>query len=284
MVNMDMSGMLGIFMTNYFRPHPELSIGERSGSIGFLGKYKCWKIKEKSPAHLVWKSVSKPILSLLEDQFEHLDAKDQQLQVEIFMVGKEAASSSPTILFSCQAKTCRQRAMELVHKNSILIHHPGVLMAECARLPGALAKEEVLDAGLEPGIYANGPFHRSGISILVVGPRGTFPRKATLGGIVRMEDGFYGLTARHTLSMDTNIHTTEESDDDEFAFYGFEESEERPDDEYGSVEITSHGKYNLHMTVAHVKYFREPLIEFNSISIQRYSRQKASVFSQSESQ
>lgn len=251
--------------------------------MGFLGKYKCWKIKEKSPADLVWKNVSKPIVSLLEDQFEHLGAKDKLLQVEIFMVGKEAANSSPTILFSCEAKTCRRKAMELVEKNSILVHHPGVLMAECARLPRPLAKEELWSSDMEPGVYANGPLDHSGLSILVVGAKETLPRKATLGGIVWMNDEFYGLTAKHALMTAASSHPTEESDDDEFAFYGFGEAAQAPDDDDDDddddlLEITNHGTYSLHVSaVVLIEHTREHLIEFSSISIQRRSPQRYQV-------
>ena len=117
-------------------------------------------------------------------------------------------------------------------------------MAECARLPGTLAKEELLNTDLQPGVYSSGPVSHNGISILVVGAKGTFPRKATLGGIVRMEDGFYGLTVKHAFSENTNSNSTEASDD-EFAFYGSGELDERSDDESSSVEITSHGKHDL---------------------------------------
>jgi hypothetical protein len=51
-----------------------------------------------------WKTVSRSIITLLEDQYEHLDAKDSELMVEMFMIGRKAACSVPTILFCCEGQ------------------------------------------------------------------------------------------------------------------------------------------------------------------------------------
>src|SRR4051812_11920653 len=66
-------------------PDPESSIGTRCQNS--IGKPKCWNVREKSPAFLVWKAVSKTITALLDDQFEHLDTRGAELMVEMFMVG-----------------------------------------------------------------------------------------------------------------------------------------------------------------------------------------------------
>ncbi|KAH6672958.1 hypothetical protein B0J14DRAFT_60820 [Halenospora varia] len=227
-------------------PLPELSIGERSGSIGFLGKYKCWKVKDKSPAHEIWKKVSKPILELLEDQFEHLEAKDQHLQIEIFMIGKGIATACPTILFSCLTKTCRQRAMELVEKCSILAPYPGVRTAACSKMPRPLAKD-MLPTPWLAGVYASGPVHQMGVSILVVRENGSLPRRATMGGIITLNKRRYGVTVKHVFEDTLDFPCGEESGDDEFEFFGSDNQGEIHD-EFDSVEITSHGSISSNST------------------------------------
>jgi hypothetical protein len=219
---------------------PELSIGKQHASMDRLGFYKCWSIKEESPAHIVWKKVSKPIITLLEDQFEHLDAKDNELIVEMFMIGRKPARCSPTILFSCVSKTPRSRAMGLVHKKGILTAHPGVRMAECSRFPLPLATEELPGLESSPGVYLYGTSGYGGLSVLILGKDGGPPRKATIGGIVCVDDQFYGLTARHPFSKKVTNEPVEKELDMAFDFFGSDDSE--ADNMSFSVDFTSQGK------------------------------------------
>lgn len=134
-------------------PQPELSIGERHGSLGtFPTKQKCWRLKDNSPAHIVWKQISKDIRSHLEDQHEILETKDQDLMIEMFMVGKDMVSCQPTILFACKNKDCCQKAMRMVHNKGILEPYPGVAMCKCTRLPVLLATNELDESKSDVGI------------------------------------------------------------------------------------------------------------------------------------
>lgn len=239
---------------------PELSVGERHGSMDVLGIYKCWSIKDKSPAQLVWKNVSRAIVALLEDQFEHLDAEDEDLMVEMFMIGRKLATCSPTILFSCECKTSRQRAMDLVQKRRILAPYPGVLMAECARLPRLLATDKLSGMELSTGVYANEDLRHCGISVLVVGYNGGPPRKATIGGMVRIGDEHYGLTANHPFSKALGGEENDEPDT-EFAFYGLGEPDgDGSDNEIFSAERTSQGKRMKRQKMHQANFPRERFI------------------------
>jgi hypothetical protein len=131
--------------------------------------------------------------------------------------------------------------MGLVKKKGILKDYPGILMAECSKLPRPLALVEELDAPqLPPGIYLNGPLLNFGTSVLVYSKEGFPPRKATIGGFVTIEDELFGVTAAHAFfppeeegpSDDENI---------EFAFFGDEEPYDSGDDEE-LVDLTSRGK------------------------------------------
>jgi len=231
-------GKLSVPATPSKWPNPELSIGVRCGSMDVLGRYKCWTLKEKSPAHLVWKVVSKTIKFLLEDQFEHLDSDDKELMVEMLMIGRKEVTASPTILFSCDHKVSRRRAMELVQKKEILFPHPGVLMAECSRLPRLLAREGVPETKLSPGVYASWPLKHAGISILISSASGGPLRKATLGGLVLIDGIYYGLTAGHAFLNDKELDR-QMTPDNEFAFYGLGEPEYSSEDEDSLLDATT---------------------------------------------
>lgn len=220
--------------------NPQLSVGAPHASLDLLGRYKCWSLKDESPANIVWKTVSKAIISLLEDQYEHLEAEGSELMVEMFMIGRKPTSSIPTILFSCESKTCRRKASVLVRKKGILTDHSGVLMAECSKPPRPLALDEQTDAPcLSPGIYLNGPLRNFGTSILIYSDEGRLPRKATIGGIITIDHELFGVTAAHAFfpSKDEEDSKTE---DLEFAFFGDEDPYDSGDDE-DLVELTSLG-------------------------------------------
>ncbi|KAH6703323.1 hypothetical protein BKA61DRAFT_196024 [Leptodontidium sp. MPI-SDFR-AT-0119] len=218
---------------------PELSVGSPCSSLDLLGIYKCWMVKDKSPAHAVWKDVSKRIINLLEDQFEHLDAGDSDLTFEMFMVGRRSTSSVPTILFSCESKSCRQKAMALVQKKSILAAYPGVLMAERSRMPKLLAQGEDSELLFLPsGVYLNGPLRTCGTSVLIsFGPKRP-TRIATIGGIVCIEEELYGVTAGHAFS-EVKGTTNSDDNDAEFSFFGDSDPFDSSDEEHELVEMTS---------------------------------------------
>lgn len=220
---------------------PELSIEAQCQSLDVLGVYKCWSLKDNSPAHLVWNKVSKAIITLLEDKIEHLDARDSDLMVEMFMIGRKAKTSRPTVLFSCESKPCHRKAMELVQKKSILACYPGVLMAECSRLPKLLALGDGLEMRILPsGVYLNGPLRSCGTNVLISGKHDKSCRNATVGGIVCVDDNYYGLTCAHAFS-ETKEKDTSEDPDLEFAFYEPDNPISSFDDEDYYTEITSQG-------------------------------------------
>jgi hypothetical protein len=221
---------------------PELSIGLLHTSLDLLGRYKCWSLKDKSHADLVWKTISRAIISLLGDRFEHLEAGDSELMVEMFMIGRKPTSSSPTVLFSCESKACRQRAMGLVQRKGILDDHPGVLMAQCSRLPRLLALEEESDTpSLPPGVYLDGPLRSYGTPVMIYSEHHKLPRKTTIGGFVSIESEIFGVTTAHAFS-EAKEEDMSENNDLEFSFYGGDEPSDSSDGEENLVETTSQGK------------------------------------------
>lgn len=221
-------------------PNPELSLGSRCQSLDPLGRYKCWNVRGKSPADMVWRSVSQLIRSLLEEKYEHLDARGSELLIEIYMIGKRPASASPTVVFSCENKCARQKAIELVDKQSILRNHPGVRMAQSSRLPRLLALDEDIEsAHLLEGVYLNGPVNCSGLSVLVVSGDYTAPRRATIGGFICINNKYYGLTVAHAFQKRNTSPTTSMNVEMEFSFFDHDEDSGSLDEE--DHEMTSKG-------------------------------------------
>ena len=220
---------------------PELSIGGQCPSLDRLGIYKCWSLKDDSPVALVWKAISGPITTLLEDQYEHLEAKNSELMVQMFMIGRKPVSSVPTVLFCCDAKIPRQKAMELVKKKGILERYPGVLLAESSRLPRRLALGEDVKLPFLPiGVYLNGSWRSCGTPVLISRGYDSLPKKATIGGIVCIEDDFYGLTTAHALDKVNEVECSSDRDF-EFAFYGPGQPAHSSDEEDDPV-MTSKGE------------------------------------------
>jgi len=221
-------------------PEPELSIGAAHGALDSFGRYNCWSVSEKGPVNLMWKTVSKTIRTLLQEQLEHLDARGSVLQIEIFMIGRKPAKSSPTILFCSENKTLRKRAMELVERKIISGTHPGVFVAHSSRLPRqlALGDDEQLPQ-LPEGVYAVGPLKSCGISVYIVA-KGISPRRATIGGFVSIQSQYCGLTTAHAF-LNSGSSSLKAEPEIEFAF-GMGEPEDSSDDEDYLLELTSKGE------------------------------------------
>lgn len=226
---------------------PELSIGAQCAALDLLGRRKCWCIKNESPADVVWKIVSEAITALLEENIEHLEARDSDLHFGMYMVGRKPEKSIPTILFSCESAPCRRRSMDLVHKRAILNDFPGVMMAESSLVPRPLATEEVPNLPfLSPGVYLHGQLQAHGTSILISVANNQRPRKATIGGFVWAGTDRFALTAAHPFTDPRKMDEEKENDAD-FAFYGGVDPYDDSSDDECDVDVTSRGKsiYNL---------------------------------------
>jgi hypothetical protein len=178
----------------------------------------------------LWKGISKPITNLLKNEYEHLDARGSELKLDMFTVGKRPSKAAPTIIFSCENKACRQKAMALVDKRSIIAEGSGVLMAQSSRLPRLLALEDDSYLKLPKGVYANGPMKPCGLSVLVVREDLAPPRKATIGGFVCIDNEHYGFTTAHAFLEATAINIEEDTELD-FSFYGSSEFDDSSDDD-----------------------------------------------------
>lgn len=242
---------------------PALSIGQRCESLDPLRRHKYWTVLDKSPAHAVWKMVSKPIHILIQDQYEHLETNGCGIMIDMFMIGKKPTNASPIILFRCETKSSREKAMNLVERKAILAKYPGVRLAQCSKFPKLLAlgneqnwpdcksisddeespnnkeprNEEALST-LAEGVYVDGPMTSCGLPVIIVRAENTPPRKATIGGFVNVGGIYYGLTTAHAFLPTEELQVEEQ--DYEFAFYGSDDSGSS-DEDSDLPEMTSRG-------------------------------------------
>jgi hypothetical protein len=252
-------------------PDPELSLGRQCRS---LGRNKCWEVT--GPAQAVLDCIFPKVKCLLESRNEYLNEKEPipvAIIFGLYMIGRSEKKSNPTLLFTCEKKAPRQKALNMVMESGLLSPYPGVLLAESARSPLACqpavslascgdmlhGSKRVFDIYLETS-----PHHWNNLSGILVniqsrheGPRAS--RSATIGGLVYSEDGnltrtYYGITVAHAFSHiamgklvqqnNDNVEDDDsvEEDDTEFAFYGQRNDDEEEDEEF--IEMTSKGDPN----------------------------------------
>lgn len=236
--------------------NPELLLGASCISPDSLGKYKCWAVKEQSFAHEVWNTISTQIVKVLQDQPEPLETRDMDLMLQMFMIGEDEALSTPTILFSCHDPKTRQRAMDLVHRSSILLQHPEIMMASCSPRRRPLAMEETAEVpALPPGVYATEPLRHCGVSVLISGEQRRSPRRATLGGIVFIAGLFYGIITLYACKQDSSM-ITEPDSDQQFSFYEPPKIEESSEGRHDSGADLSLGKRQSNFNATCTNYSR----------------------------
>lgn len=114
-------------------PDPKRSIGINWCS---MGKNSCWEAV--GPAQETVGSILCKIKDILESQHEYLNegvCVRRVLLFDLYMIGRTEAQARPTIVFSCENKIQRQRAMKVVRESAILDGHPGVRLGESSRPP-----------------------------------------------------------------------------------------------------------------------------------------------------
>jgi hypothetical protein len=190
---------------------PELSIGRACTPIA---KQKCWEVT--GPVETLARGLFQAVKELLDGYNELLyDGEPVQSLVmfNLFMIGHNQSKASPTLLVSCERKRPRQRAMKLIRESGIL-HRPeyaGVRLAEsplppvglCPPVP--LGSQDVAGSSSFPlprlaqNVFWTPKFPPIGAQ-LYMGFNVTdavYTTRATLGGVVIVDDVFYGLTVAH---------------------------------------------------------------------------------------
>jgi len=215
-------------------PEPEASIGR---SLQALGAKKCWEVK--GPAREISDQILPKIRNILASCSEELNAQESvplPILLGVYMVGKDEHNAAPIVLFSCQSRTARRKAMKIVKKSNILQSFEGVLLAEHPESPISLASddERSFASSVVPEqmttVYVAPPQSMDslcGKPIFIQCETGgplIFTRVATMGGILQQGDTYHGLTVAHSflrtgvaqLSSENSVEISfDDSDDSE---------------------------------------------------------------------
>jgi len=250
------STALNFTRSKYSWPNPEHSIGRRCESIS--GFY-CWEAE--GPARELSNKIFPDIARLLESRNEYLNEGEpvpRLIMYGMYMIGRIEAAARPTVLFSCQSKNPRKKALKLVKKSNVLKDIHGVMLADSSRPPLAqptpvlLAKEDRRRILLRDTAYIEASSY--GASKLIISSSNGSPSdftKATLGGILALGDKFYALTVAHPFiePMQSEAQATDDRGEIDLSF-----DDDTDDDAFASASLedaTNDGMLSLLRGVMH---------------------------------
>jgi hypothetical protein len=213
-------------------PNPEASIGRPCCP---LGGNKCWEVI--GPARDLSYSIQQRVKDLLESCNEYLNEGEpvpRLMMYGVYMVGKNEKDAMPTLIFSCESRTSRRKAVKLIKESPILNEFLGVRLATSSQPPISFQPLELMALDGEPrpvSLADGGPIgvlvsrsHQAGnaCGIPISINRQTRlnmanTRDATIGGILQTGNCFYGLTVAHPFFRTENAESPTK-DSFEFAF------------------------------------------------------------------
>jgi hypothetical protein len=231
-------------------PDPELSIGIWHRKMGMSD---CWEAK--GPAREEYGRLSKDIKRILDERIELLNEGEpvsKMVTFSLYMTGRKRTNARPTVIFCCERPLPRRRARDLIKENGIMEKYPGWILGDSSFPPEfdePLLRLAFEDTKTSVGFVGSGdgrtvlyrPSDRAyGIEVFIKGYRDqSVIRRATVGGIVRADDRYYGLTVAHAFSEAEP--STELLNKVDFEFDLDDSGEESDLDEEGLVEETSRG-------------------------------------------
>jgi hypothetical protein len=132
-------------------PDPHLSIGTKCNRMGVND---CWEAV--GPAKALYAEIAPRIGKLLDDRMDELE-EGEPVAVDIltfgmYMVGKTPKVARPTLLFTCQRKNPRRRAIRFVEQSSILKGKPKITLAESAIVPTATNNNYLMLLARDPAL------------------------------------------------------------------------------------------------------------------------------------
>jgi len=126
-------------------PEPHLSIGAQCNP---LGRNQCWEVI--GPAREISGHIFEATRNLLNSRSDYLNEGEREQCMVVFglyMVGKNKDKACPTLLFSCESKRPRRRAIELAKGEELLKAFPSIKLAESLRPPQSLEVPTLLGTG-----------------------------------------------------------------------------------------------------------------------------------------
>ncbi|KAI9762396.1 MAG: hypothetical protein M1840_001257 [Geoglossum simile] len=190
-------------------PNPTESIGQTQYQA-LPGGRLLWEAAGHARQQL--EPVLQRICDILSENPEYLSRREQascSTGVGLYMVGTRRDTAQPTIIIRCSNKRVRERAIEFIRANQVLAHYEGVLLEGTRQSPEALAGEEAMtmehiqlleDSGL---VYIGQQTSNPCGALVLMRIRGR-NRWATMGGVVVIDDVYYGMTASHAGAWTAN--------------------------------------------------------------------------------
>ena len=227
-------------------PEPQNSIDFPCGTLGGL---LCWTVRGE--AKRLFAEIEDGIKSLLQDRMD--DIADCQHSLETFgwcmyMMGRDEAHAEPVLLFECLDGKTLAKVINIVKKSQhwkkIIEKYPALRLASNSRGPqGSCFTVDMLEnSDGSNAIYCDGPLHQLyGVQIYVNSFRDSSHlsfRKATLGGLILIDDVIHAMTVAHLFK---DAPRTETRLDEASNAFAFEDDSEMEDDV--SVDITSRGMF-----------------------------------------
>ena len=227
-------------------PDPQNSI---DFSCGTLGGVSCWTVKGN--AKIVFAEIADDIKNLLQDRMDDIAECQHSLETFgwcMYMMGRDESHAEPVLLFECLDGKTRVKIVDIVKKSQlwkdITKKHPALRLASSSRGPqGSCATMDMTrKSDASNAVYCDGPLHQLyGVQIYVNSSQSSSPpsfRKATLGGLILIDDFLHAMTVAHLFKDTSEPQTCLEEYGDDFRF---EDDNEMDDNIF--IDVTSRGVF-----------------------------------------
>lgn len=227
-------------------PDPQLSSGQ---FIVKVDKDSIWEAI--GPARDAFEILAPSIKEYLERSVEPISS---WVTWSIYMMGRAVDKASPTIIFCSEALKHRRDIRKAIKESGLLSRFPGFKTGHMSRPPDfdqlvPLADEVPLGSGKNtPAVSAIMTKRACGMQLFINGSTtigSTWSRKATVGGVIKVNDKYFYTTAGHPFS--------EDSDEDSDAFSFDEDSDVSDVCSDTSAEVEEHeqtSEVTVHATAA----------------------------------
>lgn len=189
-----------------------------------VGRDSIWEAI--GPARDAFEDLAPNIKEYLEKSIEPISC---WVTWSLYMMGRAVGTASPTIIFCCEILKHRRDIRKAVKESGLLNKYPGFKTGHMQKPPDFdqlvdLAYGDASGTGENTvSISAKSSKSACGMRIFINGSTGygsNWLKRATIGGVIQVEDKYYYTTASHPFSRG------EGEDSDAFSFDGDSESPE----------------------------------------------------------
>jgi hypothetical protein len=250
-------------------PFSSSSTGKGLGylSMGVLkGRIQCWEASGPARDEFT-KHIQPKLAKYLRENCDKLRESDSIINLSLFMVGRSAKQTKPTVMLVSDDKCVRKEAFRLIKEWGVLKDHPGFELGHCPlwaeyenlrQMGGGLGTDtdatgsDNMDLMMAPvEIYSIGGATKPGTRLF--SPSNMDATVATAGATFHYQGRYLLLTVNHFLPgeqeravipPESNEKEAQDDDDSECEITGLDDEDDghvgRDDDDY-LVDVTSRG-------------------------------------------